>query len=46
MPAGFVINKENYVVGYFGQKLMYLEASGWKSLPVTREFFFPGNWLV
>jgi len=44
--GGFVIYKENYVVGYFGQKLMYLEASGWKSLPATREIFLPGNWLV
>ncbi|MCH9814109.1 MAG: hypothetical protein K0U47_09230 [Epsilonproteobacteria bacterium] len=42
----FPIYKEQYVVGSFGGKLMYLEASGWKSLGVTEGIFDMHNWLV
>lgn len=44
--GGFVIYKEQYVVGYFGGKLMYLESSGWKGLQATQEIFKLENWLV
>ena len=44
--GGFVIYKEQYVVGYFGGKLMFLESHGWKSLPATEEIFMVENWLV
>ena len=42
----FPIYKEKYIVGYFGQKLMYLESHGWKSMPATEEIFKMENWLV
>ena len=41
----FAIYKEKYIIGYFGQKLMYLESNGWKGLPATREVFDIENWL-
>ncbi len=44
--GGFVIYKEQYVVGFFGGKLMYLESSGWKGLPATEALFMLENWLV
>ncbi len=44
--GGFVIYKEQYVVGFFGGKLMYLESSGWKGLQATEEIFKLENWLV
>ncbi len=44
--GGFAIYKERYIVGYFGGKMMYLEAQGWKTMPVTRELFSLDNWLV
>ena len=44
--GGFAIYKEQYVVGYFGGKLMFLEAQGWKSMPVTEEIFVMEHWLV
>ena len=44
--AGFAIYKEQYVVGYFGGKLMYLESAGWKGLQATEEIFKMENWLV
>ena len=44
--GGFVIYKEQYVVGYFAGKLMYLESSGWKGLQATSEIFKMENWLV
>ncbi len=44
--GGFVIYKEQYVVGYFGGKLMYLESSGWKGLQATEDIFNMDNWLI
>jgi len=44
--GAFVIYKEQYIVGFFGGKLMYLEPSGWKGLPATEEVFNMENWLV
>lgn len=43
---GFVIYKEKYAVGYFGDKLMYLESNGWKGLYASKETFNVDNWLV
>ena len=42
----FPIFKEQYAVGYFGGRVMYLESYGWKSMPMTKEAFDMGNWLV
>lgn len=42
----FPIYKEKYIVGYFGNKMMYLESNGWKSMPVTEDIFNMDNWLV
>ena len=42
----FPIFKEKYIVGYFGNKMMYLEVNGWKSMPVTEEVFQLEAWLV
>jgi hypothetical protein len=42
----FPIYKEKYIVGYFGNKMMYLESNGWKGMPATEEIFKLENWLV
>ena len=42
----FAIYKEGYVVGYFGEKLMYLQPQGWKSLPAGYDIFMLENWLI
>jgi hypothetical protein len=42
----FPIYKEKYIVGYFGNKMMYLETNGWKGMPVTEDIFKMDNWLV
>jgi len=42
----FPIYKEKYIVGYFGNKMMYLESHGWKTLPATEALFKMENWLV
>jgi hypothetical protein len=42
----FPIYKEKYIIGYFGNKMMYLESYGWKAMPVTKELFILSNWLV
>lgn len=42
----FPIYKEKYIIGYFGNKMMYLESRGWKSMPATEEIFHLENWLV
>ncbi len=42
----FPLYKEKYIVGYFGQKMMYLESNGWRGMPATREVFNLENWLV
>jgi hypothetical protein len=44
--GSFPIYKEKYIIGYFSNKMMYLEASGWKGLPATEELFDLENWLV
>ena len=44
--GGFVIYKEKYIVGYFANKMMYLESSGWKGMPATQEIFMLENWLI
>ncbi len=44
--GAFPIYKEQYVVGEFGGKLMYLESAGWKSLQVTEDIFDLNQWLV
>jgi len=42
----FPIYKEKYIVGYFGNKMMYLESYGWKGMPATADIFKLENWLV
>jgi len=42
----FPIYKEQYAIGFFGGKLMYLDASGWKSVAVTSGVFELQNWLI
>ncbi len=42
----FPIYKEKYLVGYFGNKMMYLESNGWKGMPSTEDIFKMENWLV
>ncbi len=42
----FPIYKEKYIVGYFGNKMMYLESNGWKGMPSTEDIFKMENWLV
>jgi hypothetical protein len=42
----FPIYKEMYVVGYFGGKMMYLDANGWKGMPCTQDVFKIENWMV
>ena len=42
----FPVFKERYAVGYFGGRVMYLESSGWKSMPMTKDAFLMENWLV
>lgn len=42
----FPIYKEKYIVGYFGNKMMYLESNGWKGMPTTEDIFKIENWLV
>jgi len=42
----FPIYKEKYIVGYFGNKMMYLESSGWKGMPATEDIFKMENWLI
>jgi len=42
----FPIYKEKYIVGYFGNKMMYLESNGWKGMPSTEDIFKMVNWLV
>ncbi|MCF6243763.1 MAG: hypothetical protein L3J43_01855 [Sulfurovum sp.] len=42
----FPIYKEKYIIGYFGNKMMYLESNGWKGLPATEDIFRLEHWLV
>jgi hypothetical protein len=42
----FPLYKEKYIVGYFGNKMMYLESNGWKGMPATADIFKVENWLV
>ena len=42
----FPIYKEKYIIGYFGNKMMFLESHGWKGMPATIDIFQLENWLV
>jgi hypothetical protein len=42
----FPIYKEKYIIGYFGQKMMYLESNGWRAMPASEALFKLENWLV
>jgi len=42
----FPIYKEKYIIGYFGNKMMFLESNGWKTLPCTIDVFKMENWLI
>ena len=42
----FPIYKEQYIVGYFGGKMMVLESGGWRALPCMEDVFKMENWLV
>jgi hypothetical protein len=42
----FAIYKEQYIIGYFGEKMMFLEANGWRSMPVNRDIFTIEHWLI
>jgi hypothetical protein len=44
--GAFAIYKEQYIVGYFGEKMMYLEANGWRAMPVNRDIFNLSHWLI
>jgi len=44
--GAFPIYKEQYIVGYFGNKMMFLESQGWKAMPLTQDVFKLENWLV
>lgn len=44
--GSFAIYKETYIIGYFGEKMMVLEANGWRSMPVVRDIFTLEHWLV
>ena len=46
LSGTFPIYKEKYIVGYFGNKMMYLESHGWKAMPATEEIFKIENWLI
>jgi len=35
-----------HAVSIFGAKVMYLERSGWKSMPLTEAVFDMKNWLL
>lgn len=42
----FPIYKEQYVIGYFGGKMMYLESNGWRAMPVNADIFKLEHWLI
>jgi hypothetical protein len=42
----FPIYKEKYIVGYFGNRMMFLESNGWKGVPATADIFKLENWLI
>lgn len=42
----FPIYKEQYIVGYFGGKMMYLESNGWRAMPVNQDIFKLEYWLI
>lgn len=44
--GAFPIYKEQYIVGYFGGKMMYLEANGWRAMPLNRDVFNLEHWLI
>ncbi len=44
--GAFPIYKEQYAIGFFGGKMMYLDSSGWKSVTATEGLFDLNNWLI
>jgi hypothetical protein len=42
----FPIYKERYAIGYFGNRMMYLESSGWRGMSVTSDIYKLENWLI
>lgn len=42
----FAIYKEQYIIGYFGEKMMFLEPNGWHALPAVKDIFTVENWLI
>ena len=44
--GGFIIYKENHIVGFFANKMMHLETNGWTRMLVTEDIFKLENWLV
>jgi hypothetical protein len=44
--GAFPLYKEKYVVGCFGGRIMFLESSGWRTMPVTKDVFALENWLL
>ena len=44
--GAFPIYKEKYIIGYFGNKMMFLESHGWKAVPATEDIFTLSHWLV
>lgn len=44
--GGFPLYKEQYIVGYFGNKMMILESHGWRAMAVSEDVFKLENWLV
>jgi len=44
--GAFAVYKERYVVGCFGGRLMYLESTGWRTMPVTQEVYELEQWLL
>lgn len=44
--GAFAFYKEQYIVGYFGEKMMYLATNGWRAMPVNRDIFSLEHWLV
>ena len=42
----YPIYKERYATGYFGNRVMILESSGWKSLNFSQDSINLDNWLI
>ncbi len=42
----FALFKENYIIGHFGNRLMYLASDGWHGMSVTEDTFEMENWRI